>query len=275
MYRFWLVALLVFSWPGLAHANYCGHLALGMMSNKYPCDAFLNEVNAARYPATGVLWDSSFGDNKECLRRYLNENWYRPHAIIVYLDNGAGRRNRTLESKDFWPRLTSANYNKLIKAGDPAMIHSIAVRISEIRGFLETFGNQNTQSILVGGLEDNYDSDTWRRLGSLISERWPYVMARNPEGSSRQKGAAWFVEIHGEKAKCSGDKLIANLDGSTLSRKNIEKWARANSARCFVTLTWTPSSQGRAPNGKFVSGRAEREFEIEPWIGEVLSEQCG
>jgi hypothetical protein len=275
MYRFWLVALLVFLWPGSAHANYCGHLALGMMSNKYPCDAFLNEVNAARFPATGVLWDSSFGDNKECLVRYLNANWYRPHAIIVYLDNGAGRRNRTLEAKDFWPRLSSSEYNKLIKSGNAALIHSLAVRLSEIRGFFELYGNGNTQSILVPGLEDNYDSDTWRKLGALIVERWPYVLARNPEGKSRDKGVAWFLEIHGSSAKCSGTQLIANLDGSTLGKKSVAKWAKANGSRCFITLTWTPGSQGRAPNGKFVSGRAEREYEIEPWIGEVLAEQCG
>lgn len=269
-----MLVLAVLLWPGLTHASYCGHLALGMMSSKYPCDSYLNEVNAAQYPATGVLWDSSFGNSKECLKRFLASNAHRPHAVSIYLDNGAGRRNRTLERNDFWPQLSSSEYNRLIKANNAAVIHSIAVRISEIRGFLETYGNANTQSILIPGLEDNYDGDTWRRLGVLIAERWPYVLVRNPEGANRDRGLAWFTEVHGKSAKCSGSKQIANLDGATLSKKNVEKWTRANSRRCFVTLTYTPASQGRTPNGKFVSGRAEREYEIESWLGENLATNC-
>lgn len=264
-------ALLFF--PSISQASYCGHLALGMMSAKYPCDDFLNEVNASKYPATGVLWDSSFGTRKDCLLRFLASNRYRPHAVIVYLDNGAGRRNGTLEQGDFFPTLSSNSYNKLLEQGDPTVRHAIAVRISEIRGFMEAFGSMNTQTILVPGLEDNYSAAAWKALGQLVAERWPYVLVRNPNGPNSDQGVAWFKEGHGGSARCLGVKQIASLDGTVLSKSSMKKWLKRNN-KCFVALTYTPKSQGRNKSGSFVDHRAERDFEIESWIGDLLAGEC-
>ena len=273
MYRIHTLLLVVLLWPASANAGYCGHLALGMMSAKYPCDDFLNEVNASNTPATGVLWDSSFGTRKDCLIRFLVANQFRPHAVVVYLDNGAGRRNRTLESGDFFPTLSSNEYNQLIKDGNAVMRHAIAVRISEIRGFFEAYGSYHTQTILVPGLEDNYSRDTWKALGQLVAERWPYVLVRNPEGSNRDQGVAWFKEAHGGSAKCNSVTQIASLDGTVLSQSSMRKWIRRTND-CFVTMTYTPASQGRKKSGAFVDHRAERDFEIESWIGDLLAGEC-
>lgn len=271
-YLAFLLCLLIS--PSVSQASsYCGHLALGMMSEKYPCDDFLNEVNAAKHPATGVLWDSSFGNSKECLLRFLASNQFRPHAVVVYLDNGAGRRNRTLERGDFFPQLSSGEYNQLIKDRNAILYNGIAQRISEIRYFFETYGSYQTQTILVPGLEDNYSRDTWKALGPLVAERWPYVLVRNPEGSNRDQGVAWFKEAHGGSAKCNSVTQIASLDGTVLSKSSMKKWLRSTN-NCFVNLTYTPGSQGRKKNGAFVDHRAEREFEIDSWIGDLLAGEC-
>lgn len=271
--RYFAFFFALFFFPSVSQASYCGHLALGIMSKKYPCDDFLNEVNAAKHPATGVLWDSSFGNNRECLKRFLASNQLRPHAVIVYLDNGAGRRNRTLERGDFFPRLSSGEYNQLLRDHNAILLNGIAQRIAEIRAFFETFGSYQTQTILVPGLEDNYSREAWIALGAVIAEHWPYVFARNPEGSNRDQGLAWFKETHGGSAKCHSATQIASLDGTVLSQSSMKKWLRRNN-KCFVALTYTPASQGRKKNGAFVDHRAEREFQIESWIGNLLAGEC-
>jgi hypothetical protein len=230
----WIAASAIFFLSSLsatpAFANYCGAAALGMMSKNFPCDAFLNEVNVAKYPATALLWGSSFGDRKECLIRFLETNQFRPHAVLVYLENGAGRRNRTLESGDLYPKCSVKEWNGYLEHDNQEVYQSFATRLAEVHDFFATYGSFMTQVVIIPSLEDNYSGAAWKKTLEVRQRADVLLLARNPEGSNRDIGSAYFREGHGDGARCSGLTQIANLDGSTLSRSQISKWLRKTSS---------------------------------------------
>jgi len=244
-----------------AHANYSGLAAFAAMNPRFPCDAYLNTVGAARYPAMSVIWDSSFGSDKLCIKRFLDANAQRPHMLQIHIWNAVAWRNRSGEPGDFFPTLTSKEVNALLEHGNQIFLQAVADRLVDIQTFIVQHGNENTQVMLSTGLEDNYSAKAYDLLSSFIRPRWNYLMNRNPEGSSRHVGISNFGELHGSRAVCRGRDLVANEDGATQSLKSSTKWMAKNGS-CFARFIWRNAHQGRTKSGKAVYPRRSRHFEI-------------
>lgn len=241
------------------------------MNPRFPCDDYLNAINAAQNPLFNILWDSSFGNNKECLARFLSVNANRPHAVLVYVENGAGRRSRSLEKGDFFPQFSCRDWNYLITARHPVVLQAFADRIGEVTAFMSAAGNVNTQVIIVPALEDCYDSAAWAVLGTFVKERTFYLLARNPSSGSKEIGQAYFKETHDPRKSCSGVTQIANLDGTTKSQSSAKKWLKSR-RNCFVSVAYAPEAQGRKKDGSGGGPRFTRKFRVPAGWDAVLGD---
>lgn len=266
------VFLLVFllALPAQAAANYVGLNGLAGMNPRFPCDDYLNAINAAKNPLFSVLWDSSFGRSRDCLQRFMASNAHRDHAVLVYLGNGNARHDGTHEPGDFWAGWSCRTMNALIAEHNPHVRQSYADRLQEVMRFFAEFGSVHTQVVVVPELEDCFDSAAWRELGAFLQTQTHFVIARNPSTGSKEQGGAWFLEKHGKKSKCSGTTQIANLDGDTLSKASTDKWF-ASRRNCFMMLGYVPEIQGRGKNGGFISSRFDRKFTVPSGWDRVLS----
>lgn len=262
---------LVLCVPLRAHANYVGLNGLAGMNPRFPCDAFVNTINTARNPVFTVLWDSSFGSSKECLKTFMASNAHRDHAVLVYLGNGNGRHDGTLEPGDFWQGWSCGIMNRLIAERNPYVRQSYADRLQEAMRFFAAFGSVHTQVVIVPELEDCFDSAAWAELGAFLQTQTHFVLARNPSTGSKEQGGAWFVEKHGKGAKCAGGTQIANLDGDTLGKSSTAKWFRTH-GNCWMMIGYVPEIQGRGKNGSFKGGRFDRKFTVPSGWDSVLGQ---
>ncbi len=261
---------------GLMFGAYVGINGLGQMADRFQgtaCDQYLNTVNSAQAPLSTALWDSDFGSNKECLILFLELNAHRPHAVLIYLGNGNGRRDGTLNRrKDFWGGYRCHAFNTLISNRNQHVLQSYADRLDTIRNFMNQYGNHNTQVVLVPELEDCLDRKAWKVLGPFLRDRNPYLLVRNPSTGSRELGAAYFLELHGDSRVCGGSFQVANLDGDTLGKASARNWLK-KTRDCFIQVGYDPECQGRRTNGGFTPGsRSERDFECDSFWDELIGE---
>lgn len=266
-----LLALLLS--PKVSQAQYVTLFAPSGMNPHFPCDDYLNAANAASNPGFPVLWNSSFGEDKLCLIRFLQANSNRYHVAHIYLRNGAGMRSRTLEKGDYFPKISSNEWNRLLESDNQIHYQSIADELDEIRIFMDLWGGINTQVDIVPALEDNFSREAWRKLGNFIRQRTYYLLIRNPEGHNRDLGAATFLEAHGDGARCSGRTQIANLDGTVLSKTRLKQWLkRRHKEGCFLIAVYGPEVQGRNKDRSFKKGRADRIFKVSSSWADILSD---
>lgn len=262
------------SLAGLIFAGYVGLNGLGSFADKFqgePCDDYLNAINSAEAPAYTVLWNSSFGNNRNCLKKFLNINADRPHAVVVYIDNGASRKARQLEPGDFWYGYSVNEFNQLIETRNQNVLQSFADSLDDIRSFFSRNASSFCQVVIIPGLEDIYSDKAWEVLGPFVKERTPYLLVRNPGSGGRYKDPAYFIEKHGAQASCSGWNQIANLDGSSLSKSRARKWLKKN-RECFIEVGYDARCQGRTGTDGFVKGRANRDFDCNSFWGELIGE---
>ncbi len=265
----WMLIVVLALMPGLAQAQYTGLSAYAAMHPRFPCDDYLNLVSAADNPAMAIIWDSSFGNDQTCAARFLEANQLRPHAIEIHLLNNVCFRNHSCEPGDFWQHESVKSFNQKLEQRDQVVLQSIADRLDLIRDFLEEYGNVNTQVILSTGLEDNYSSKAYAVLVKFVKERWPWLIVRSPEGTSRERGLANFGEGHGT-ATCGARSQIANNDGTVMNRAKVTSFLRRNS-NCFVRFGWDAAGQGRpGKDGRGVFPRYQRSFGFANWWDEVL-----
>ena len=273
-----VIALLVGSlcflafFPAFAHAStYDGLSSHNIMSKKFDCDGFLNEVNAALRPTATAIWDSSFGGDKTCLTRFLDSNRNRAHAVVIYLDNGAGRRNRSLSAGDFFPGISVSDWNKLLESRNQLVRQAISDRHAAIRAYFEAFGYPTTQVILSPSLEDNLSPRAYDEFIGLLEQESYFTLMRNPEGGTRDKhlGLANVGEKHGSAAKCSGAYSMVNLDGSILSEKSAAKWYARNK-HCWIRILWDAEGQGYVNGHKPKGPRSERGSKYHSYWSKIL-----
>lgn len=255
-----------FLFPQFADAAYIGQNTLGSFAEKFQyqaCDAALNNINAAAHPVYTVIWKSSFGGNHDCLNRFEKANSHRDHSVNIYCGNGAGRRSRTLTAGDPYPRLTTAQWNGLLEVADPGALGVYSNCVREAHEWAQEHGGIHTQIVIFPDLEDYFSKAAYRIVSAQMSAdiAGRYLFARNPAGSNRDRGDAYFLECHGSKCKCKGRTQIANLDGSVLSAKSREKWMKARVKEgCWQVIDYDPACQGREKDGDFSGNRANRDF---------------
>lgn len=276
-----LLFLAVFIASGVSNAaaQYCGLNAIAAMAPNFQgkvCDDYLNQVNAAKYPAMAVLWDSSFGNDKTCITRFMDSNRHRPHLVLIYMENGAGRRNGSLESGDFFRDQSVAEWNALLTPTDLEPYrswHQVVMQawsdlIVSINTFFNASGNVRTQVVLVPGLESDYTPAVVVALAEFIVRRTWFLVFINQHSSSKVIGAAFGREFHGKAAKCTETACGASLDGQELSASETGKWLAKNLG--LYKIAHDEGGQGR-PQDKAVFPRRNRHFDYADYWGKVLS----
>jgi hypothetical protein len=262
------LAFLLF--PSIASAQYVGLSAFAARNSRFPCDAMLNIVANARYPAISVLWDS-FGDDNTCLIRFLTAFRDRPHLIQIHPWNNVALRNRSTEPQMVFHRLSKDRFNRLLEARDPGTIFALQTRLAEMVNFVNAHGSIHTQCLISTGLEDNYTPKAFETAALVVRSVWPYLINRNPVGGRGGKqGMVWFLERHGRSPHAE----VVNEDGAVNSLAQTKRILDGNKG-ALARFVWRPDHQGRVHDNKATYPRANREFEIsardERELGALLS----
>ncbi len=268
-------ALLPFAPAAEAQSAATGLSAFGIQSNNFQgivCKRFLRVVNHSPTPAIAILY-KTFGVNNKCLRQFwtISKRRNRPHLTEIHFSNEVGRRNRVHDIHDFKSFVGTEKYNKLLEEMSPELEKQIRERAREIVALIEPYKDSGT-FILSTGLEDHYTLLAWQNVYRILSEEWPYEIARStlPRYMFFQKDympSEIYIEYHGYRSKFSHpQRCIANGDGQDVdflegtgveflhakpaSMAAVKGWlARAEEKNC-ITFLWTGKWQGIHNGGK-------------------------
>lgn len=280
-HRFYFVFLCaVFSaiapaYESFAESSATGLSAFGIQSNQFQgivCKRFLRVVNHSPTPAIAILY-KTFGVNNKCLRQFwtIAKRRNKPHLTEIHFSNEVGRRNRVLDIHDLRSDAGTEKYNTLLEEMAPALENQIRERVREIVALIEPYKDSGT-FILSTGLEDHYTLLAWQNIYRILSEEWPYEIARStlPRFMFTQKDAMpaeIYMEYHGYRSKFTHpQRCIANGDGQDVNfltdtgveflhakpatLATVKNWlSRAEDKNC-ITFIWTGKWQGIYNGGK-------------------------
>lgn len=216
------------------------------------CDKQLFIQDHARQPILPILWGTfdNGNPNMNCVYRFIARYQYKPHAIEIHLENGAGRnKGRINPIGDWLPGLNNSAVNALLSALDIPTLVSLNERVADIRGRLETHIQPSTTLILSTGLETKRTQLAQAVLIQHLRGIWPYLIVGNPTiGGSR--GDTDLLEVHGNRACPSHIPCIANEDGVRNSLNNSKRFMQRN-ANAFARILWEPWGSNGKRNNKW------------------------
>jgi hypothetical protein len=226
----------------------------------------LKIFDAKPFPALAILW-GTFGNDTSCLKKWFATAPASQHTLEVHLFNGPCIRNKRCEAHEFGAGLTPRELNRLLESKDPNIIGRLAQRIDEIKFEVQKLARPSDEIILSTGLEDNFTLKAYQVVATLVKERWPYSVVRNPVGNLREKGNAGadYIELHGATPTFASDaRCIANLDGTDISMpyrtgvppkpiswEQAQAFMRKYEQQCRITFLWAGEWQGLIP-GDFI-----------------------
>jgi hypothetical protein len=206
-----------------------------------------------------------------------------PHLTQIHFSNEVGRRNSNHDGLDFLPEYYVSGYNKVLEEMPKFIEEKIRERAREIVALIDPFKNTGS-FILSTGLEDNYSIKAWQNIYRILSEEWPYEIARStlPRYLVRQIDeipAEVYVEYHGYRSKFAfPHRCIANGDGQDVnfledtgvefehakpaSMSQVRRWYSAASAKDCITFLWTGKWQG-IHHGKKLGKPLQRRFRFD------------
>ena len=252
-----------------AQTRVSGLSAFGIQSAQFQglvCKRFLRVANHSATPAIAILY-KTFGANNKCLKQFWNISKSRniPHLTQIHFSNEVGRRSRVTDIHDFLAEYTVSQYNKLLEEMPPHVETAIRLRAQEIVSLIEPFKNTGT-FILSTGLEDNYSLTAWQNIYRILSEEWPFEIARStlPRYLARQNEfmpSDIYLEYHGYRSKFSyPHRCIANGDGQVVnflegtgveflhakpaSLALVKNWLGKAEEKSCITFLWTGKWQG-------------------------------
>lgn len=251
---------------------YIGLSAFAAMNRDFPCGRYLQTMQDVNKPAMSILW-GTFGSDKGCMTRFLQQNINRPHLLQIHLSNqtcydaleeSRGNRARQCargelipyDSNDTSTHITSRRFNEKIVAGDRDLIGRIEQRLTNIKTWVDNSRNANTMVVITTGLEDNYNRGAYRRIVELmkaagLTTENGYRLARNPESPEYKPfQGVDYLELHpgsvsnlgrfprwdsGNRPVAKPGKCIANLDGvSTPRAEGVNNTISVNQSEDFV-----------------------------------------
>lgn len=266
-----------------------GAAMFGIQSEHYPCDLALSMFDGVKYKMTSVL-SHTFGENKDCLRRFINLPAAKTH-VQIYFENGAGRRNRNLRPGELFPHLTAEQYSKAWEKEDLMVVRAYEGRILEWLSFTEEMARENLTFSAVMVLEDNLSLDAAENMANAALDIWPYELGWNPENYYGPYSFVdvEFVELHGDRIDFpSGTPCRSNLDGlqPTLGRgdefriasgrvlrdADLYHWIDTATRYCdFVQIWDKPISNGGYPGDPWSDPRS-RSFPMDPIVVRFVNE---
>ena len=280
---FFLLALLLF--PAVSEAGgFRGVQVFAAMADAfnapspldvYPklsaCDRTLMLLDKVPYPAMAVLW-GSFGDNPECLARFIRKFRDRPHLLQIHFSNetcrpGRAKPPRTCLEGDFLPTTSVADLNRLLATLDTATLDAVTKRTREIAVVVDEINSANTHILLSIGLEDQYSPQAAVVLETHIrNSGWRFGLSRNRVNGQIGVAMSGWMETHvaagaRRPREVKGPYCIYGEDGNTTNLRT-SKEVLNKYADCLVVLLWQQWWQNfPPPNGVFIPPR-ERQFEV-------------
>ncbi len=276
-----------FAMPCHAEPIATGLSAFGIQSEHFQgvvCQRFLRSVGHSPKPAIAILY-KTFGSNNNCLKQFWRVLGKKnvPHLTQIHFSNEVGRRNSNHDEFDFLPEYPVSAYNTALEEMPREVEEKIRERAREIVALIEPFKNSGT-FILSTGLEDNYSIKAWQNIYRVLSEEWPYEIARStlPRYLVRQVDEIppeVFIEYHGYRSKFAfPHRCIANGDGQDVnfledtgvefehakpaSMSQVRRWYNDASDKGCVTFLWTGKWQG-IHNGEDLGRPLKRRFRFD------------
>ncbi len=254
-----LLMMLSVGAPVSAAPHQRGIAFFSLLSPQFPCDDALKIFDSTPLPALAILW-GTFGTDTACLKKWFAMFPSSQHTLEVHLFNGPCLRNNRCEASEFGAGLTPRELNSLIESRDAKILNNLSERIDAIKVAIEKLARPSDELILSTGLEDNFTPKAYQIVATLVKERWPYSIVRNPVGNLREKGStgADYIELHGSAPNFAADALcIANLDGTDISMphrmgipprpiswEEAQLFVRKYEQQCRVTFLWAGEWQG-------------------------------
>lgn len=262
--------------PEAASAQFTGLSAYAATSPRFPCDAYLNIVERAQYPAMAIVW-GTFGDDLTCAERFLDTNKDRPHLLEIHFSNEACRRKHNCGEGELARTLSVKSYDLALRTNHFLTIRELELRAVAIRDWANDHGNSNTNMLLSTGLEDDLSDSAYVQLHRHIRFFWPYLITRSPNGAAHGHTLPGdFRERHGNGARCRSAAELVNEDGSTPSTAESRRFLSRNRG-CLARFLWRAKHQGRTKNNRPVYPRRSRIFDIPDrdveTLGQLLANQ--
>lgn len=269
----------------LATSSWCQAQALASGLSAFPiqsqhfqgviCQRFLRSVGHSPTPAIAILY-KTFGTNNNCLKQFWRVSRKKniPHLTEIHFSNEVGRRNSIHDEYDFLSEYGVSAYNRALEDMPREVEEKIRERVREIVALIEPFKDTGT-FILSTGLEDNFSIKAWQNVYRVLSEEWPYEIARStlPRYLVRQVDqmpAEIYLEYHGYRSKFSyPHRCIANGDGQDVnfledtgvefehakpaSLSQVRRWIDAAAIKGCITFLWAGKWQGIHTDGKLTA----------------------
>ena len=228
--------------------QYRGVSAFAAMHPGYPCDALLATTDFSPLPAMAVLYET-FGYQTNCIERFTQRYYNKPHLLQIHFSNEVCRRNRNCIDESLGGYSVD-KYNEALERMDPDLVTKIRLRMFFLRSLSDAVKNSNTRIIIGAGLEDNYSSKAYENLVSILREQWPWEISRNRHIGGRSLQDAQLEEFHSVNARKGSLPCIANEDGNyEQDKKRSAKFIRHYGA-CSAVFLWREEHQGRSEGGK-------------------------
>ena len=184
---------------------------LGIRSPKFDCST------AKKYfpqkTALGVLFDTTFGTETECIRDLADSPDVT--AIRAHLLNGACLRNNRCQVSDLLSGYTVKSLDSEIKTGTGQIYKIID---SQMEDLLEILGNPTRKPLYVSPiLEHNLSEDGAIAVLSYLNAKYPNLQfVNNPVFRQNIGATKALLELHGYNN--SGKADIVSTDGNSASK---------------------------------------------------------
>ena len=222
------------------------------------CSTLLRAYDGVKKPSLSFLWktfDRGLGD---CPKRFTERFKDKPHTLSVYLSNETCRRPpRYCEpGREIFAHTRYGPLSRLLERKDRRLLGAFSRRAGAISAYLGTVANENTELVIIYGLEDDWSNKAFRAVKAAVDPMLDtkILKVRNPNGRDAKRyslGGADFIELHpiesnfrGKACIFSNDGVDVNLGGSyrplrdPLSVSTMFSAIREAKRACSRTFLW-------------------------------------
>lgn len=279
----YLVLAIALPFSAKAEEFQLGTAEFAIMSPSWPCELVRKKEKELSVLRKAVLWNT-FGTEVECLKKDLEDP--RLKLLELHLINEPCARNKQCGKYEFLYGLAPDEYDKKLKARDPALIEKLEVYLKEPAKLLSDGLKEGTSCYVSIGLESNISTDAALVMKEVLSRHFPRCgIVWNPVNGSK-----WAMPIEGTHFELHGAEIplpspcIANLDGEDISFPDRPSTMTPNikssdlgsyyekRAQCSATFLWVAEFNGRGGSGSFVDPRERKNFVTESLLDDIIKE---
>lgn len=234
--------------------TYKGVSSHAILSEKYPVDDLIYILKGSNTPVFTALV-GTFGSKWSNVKKVTDALADRPHVLVVYLLNEAGRRNQRLKTGELYRDKTVNQWNTLLERMGADVENQLWSRITMTNVNIQESTNDKTRVVVIPGLEDEYTRIAWEKLYNLTARYTSdYTLARNPLNKDKSEAPARIKELHNRDALFANTNLcIGNTDGTTVyvegsryepSINQLQAFEYLTGINCQLRVLWHARSQG-------------------------------